>query len=252
MSMSKTAIAAALTAVFTFATLPAHAGLFDDDEARKAILDLRTKVGDLQQEIDTKMGDKADKSGMLDLLNQNEQLRQEIARLRGQIEVLTNDLAETQKRQKDFYTDLDARLRKVEPVPVNINGQETQVDAGEQRAYESAQGLFKGGDYKGAAAALQDFQRRYPGSAFGADAQYMLGNSLYLQNDFKGALAAQQVVIHTYPDSAKAPEALLSIATCYVELKDKAGAKRALTMLVDKYGDSPQAATAKERLRSLK
>ncbi|HEX7643995.1 MAG TPA: tol-pal system protein YbgF [Burkholderiaceae bacterium] len=250
--MSKTAIAAALSAVFTFAMLPAHAGIFDDDEARKAIMDLRTKVGDLQQEIDSKMADKADKSGMLDLLNQNEQLRQEVARLRGQIEVLTNDLAETQKRQKDFYTDLDARLRKVEPVAVDVNGQEKQVDASEQRAYENAQGLFKGGDYKGAATALQDFQRRYPGSAYGADAQYMLGNSLYLQNDYKGALAAQQVVVRTYPDSDKAPEALLSIATCYVELKDKAGAKRALNMLVDKYGSSPQAATAKERLRALK
>src|SRR5579871_3193190 len=126
--MSKTAIAA-LTAVLTFATLPAHAGIFDDDEARKAIMDLRTKVGDLQQEIDTKMADKADKSGMLDLLNQNEQLRQEVARLRGQIEVLTNDLAESQKRQKDFYVDLDTRLRNLEPKTVTVDGQQAQVDA---------------------------------------------------------------------------------------------------------------------------
>ncbi len=252
MSISKTAIAAALAAAFSFAALPAHAGIFDDDEARKAILDLRTKVGDLQQEIDSKMADKADKSAMLDLLNQNEQLRQEVAKLRGQIEVLTNDLAETQKRQKDFYVDLDTRLRNIEPKKVTVDGQETEVDPNEQKSYDNAQGLFKGGDYKGAAGALQDFLRRYPASAFAADAQYTLGNSLYLQNDFKGALAAQQVVVRTYPDSAKAPEALLSIATCYVELKDKAGAKRALTMLVDKYGDSPQAPTAKERLRALK
>jgi tol-pal system protein YbgF len=252
MSISKTAIAAAVAAVFSFAMLPAHAGIFDDDEARKAILDLRTKVGDLQQELDTKLADKADKSAVLDLLNQNEQLRQEVARLRGQIEVLTNDLAETQKRQKDFYTDLDTRIRNLEPKTVTVDGQQTQVDAGEQKAYDNAQGLYKGGDYKGAANALSDFLRRYPGSAFAAEAQYTLGNTLYLQNDYKGALAAQQVVIRTYPDSARAPEALLSIATCYVELKDKAGAKRALSMLTDKYGDSPQAATAKERLRALK
>ncbi|MBV8635906.1 MAG: tol-pal system protein YbgF [Burkholderiaceae bacterium] len=250
--MSKTAIAVALTAALSFAALPAHAGLFDDDEARKAILDLRTKVGDLQQELNTKLPDKADKSAMLDLLNQNEQLRQQVARLQGQIEVLTNDLAETQKRQKDFYADLDTRLQKVEPQSRTVNGQETQVDPGESRAYDNAQALFKNGDYKGAATALQDFLRRYPGSAFSADAQYTLGNSLYLQNDYKGALAAQQVVVRNYADSPKAPEALLSIATCYVELKDKAGAKRALTMLVDKYGDSAQAPTAKERLKALK
>ena len=252
MSISKTAIAAAMTAVFSFAALPARAGIFDDDEARKAILDLRTKVGDLQQEIDSRMADKADKSAMLELLNQNEQLRQEIAKLRGQIEVLTNDLAETQKRQKDFYIDLDTRLRNLEPKKVTVDGQEAEVDPGEQKAYDNAQGLYKNSDYKGAVAALQDFLRRYPASAFAPDAQYTLGNSLYLQNDFKGALAAQQVVIRTYPSSTRAPEALISIATCYVELKDKAGARRALEMLVDKYGDSPQAATAKERLRALK
>src|SRR6185437_13145975 len=249
MSISKTALVAAVTAAFSFAMLPAHAGIFDDDEARKAIMDLRTKVGDLQTEIDTKMADKADKSGMLNLINQNEQLQQEVARLRGQIEVLTNDLAESQKRQKDFYVDLDTRLRNLEPKKVTVDGQEATVDPNEQKSYENAQGLFKGGDYKGAAGALQDFLRRFPGSAFAADAQYTLGNSLYLQNDFKGALAAQQVVVKTYPDSAKAPEALLSVATCYVELKDKAGAKRALNMIVDKYGDSPQAPTAKERLK---
>ena len=252
MGISKNAIAAAFMAAFSLASVPAHAGLFDDDEARKAILDLRTKVDNLQQEVDTKLADKADKSGTLDLVNQNEQLRQEIAKLRGQLEVLTNDVAETQKRQKDFYIDLDTRLRNLEPKKVTVDGQEAEVDPGEQKTYDNAMGLFKDGDYKGAGAALNDFLRRYPQSAFAANAQYALGNSFYVQNDYRDALAAQQAVVKNFPNSPRSPEALLNIASCYVELKDKAGARRALDTLIDKYPNSPSAATAKERLHSIK
>jgi tol-pal system protein YbgF len=250
--LSKSAIAAACMAAFSFAALPAHAGLFDDDEARKAILDLRTKIEAVQQDVNGKLADKADKSGVLDLVNQNEQLQQEIAKLRGQIEVLTNDLAETQKRQKDFYVDLDTRLRNLEPKKVTVDGQEAEVDPGEQKSYENAMALFKDGDYKGAGAALNDFLRRFPTSPFAANAQYALGNSFYVQSDYRDALSAQQVVVKNYPSSPRAPEALLNIASCYVELKDKAGAKRTLDMLIDKYPDSPSAQTAKERLHAIK
>jgi tol-pal system protein YbgF len=252
MRLSKSAIAAACMAAFSFASFPAHAGLFDDEEARKAILDLRAKMETLQQDVNGKLSDKADKSGMLDLVNQNEQLQQEIAKLRGQIEVLANDLAETQKRQKDFYIDLDTRLRNLEPKKVTVDGQEAEVDPNEQKTFENAMTIFKGGDYKGAGAAFNDFLRRFPQSPFAANAQYALGNSFYVQGDYRDALTAQQAVVKNFPNSPRAPEALLNIASCYVELKDKAGAKRALDMLIDKYPDSPSAQTAKERLHSLK
>jgi hypothetical protein len=86
-------------------------------------------------------------------VTQNENMLQEIAKLRGQIEVLANDIANAQKRQKDFYVDLDARLRKLEPREVTIDGKTAQVDPGEQRNYEAAMQLFKAGDYKAAGGA---------------------------------------------------------------------------------------------------
>jgi TolA-binding protein len=88
-------------------------------------------------------------------VTQNENMLQEIAKLRGQIEVLANDIANAQKRQKDFYVDLDARLRKLEPREVTIDGKTAQVDPGEQRGYEAAMQLFKAGDYKAAGGPLQ-------------------------------------------------------------------------------------------------
>jgi tol-pal system protein YbgF len=247
MKFSKSGLSAALLAATVWLPLQAHAGLFDDDEARRALLDLRAKVEAMRTELNARIDTKSDKTSTLDLVSQNENLLQEIAKLRGQIEVLANDIANAQKRQKDFYTDLDARLRKLEPREVTIDGKTSQVDPNEQRNYEAAMQLFKAGDYKAAGSALSDFVARYPGSSYASNAQYWLGNAYYAQRDCKAAIAAQLVVLKNYSDSPKAPDAMLNIASCQTELKDKA-AKKTLQDLIKQYPDSPAAATAKERL----
>lgn len=248
----KSTILAALIAAFSYAPFQAHAGIFDDNEARKAILDIRSRLDTLESDSKSRAETKADKNSVLDLSNQNEQLRQDIAKLRGQVEILTNDLANAQQRQKDFYIDLDKRLRLLEPQQVTMDGKQVNVMPGEQKAYEAAFALFKSGDYKSASAALSDFMRRYPLTAYGATAQYLLGNAYYAQNEYNNAIAAQQAVVKNYPDSAKAPEAMLNIASSYIELKDKAAAKKTLSDLVAQFPDSAAARTAKERLKSLK
>lgn len=244
----KSSIAAAFMAAFSLAPLSANAALFEDDEARRAILDIRARLDNMQSEINAK----ADKTNSLDLNSENEQLRQEIAKLRGQIEVLTNELANTQKRQKDFYVDLDGRLRKLEPKTVTIDGKEVSVEQSEQRAYDAALAYFKAGDYKNAGASFYDFTRRYPQSGLAPSAQYWLGNTYYAQRDYRNAIAAQQLVVKNYPDNPKAADALLNIASCYTELKDKASAKKTLETLIAQYPNSPTAQTAQERLASLK
>lgn len=251
-SISKSRIATACLALACCFPLHASAGLLDDDEARKAILDLRSKVENLSRELNARIDTKSDKSAALDMINQHEQTMQEIARLRGQIEVLANDVATAQKRQKDFYADLDARIAKLEPRQVNIDGKEAEVDANEVKSYDAAMKLFTAGDYKAAASALAEFVRRHPDSSYASNAQYWMGNSFYAQHDYKNAIAAQEVVASTYKDSAKAPDAMLNIASSYTELKDKKSAKKALQQLVAKYPDSSAAAAAKDRLAALK
>lgn len=246
--LTKSGLAAALLAAFAYLPLHASAGVFDDDEARKAILDLRAKVDSLSQQVNARIDTKADKSSTLDLVNQNEVTLQEISKLRGQIEVLANELANAQKRQKDFYVDLDNRLRKLEPRDVTIDGKSAKVDPAEQKSYDAAMLLFKAGDYKTAGVALAEFVRQYPESGYAANAQYWLGNAYYAQRDCKSAIAAQQVVLKAYPDSPKAADAMLNIASCQTELKDKA-AKKTLQDLIKTYPDSSAAETAKERLK---
>jgi tol-pal system protein YbgF len=250
--LSKSGIAAVIMAAFASFPLQASAGIFDDDEARKAILDIRAKVDAMQREMNARIDAKTDKSSTLDLANQNEQLRQDIAKLRGQVEVLTNELANAQRRQKDFYVDLDNRMRKLEPQKVTVDGKEADIEPAEQKAYDSALTLFKSGDYKNAGASFLDFMRRYPNSGYAASAQYWLGNSYYAQRDYRNAIATQQLVVKNYPDSPKAADAMLNIASCYTELKDKVAAKKALETLLANYPESTAAQAAKERLANIK
>ena len=250
--ISTSRLAAVCFALAAWLPLHASAGLLDDDEARKAILDLRSKVENLSRDMNARIDTKSDKRAALELINQHEQTMQEIARLRGQLEVLSNEIATSQKRQKDFYADLDARIAKLEPRQVSIDGKAAEVDPGELKSYEAAMKLFTSGDYKVAASALADFVRRHPDSSYASNAQYWLGNAYYAQRDYKNAIASQEIVTLTYKDSAKAPDAMLNIASSYVELKDKKNAKKALQQLVAKYPESSAASTAKDRLAALK
>ncbi|MBI3230664.1 MAG: tol-pal system protein YbgF [Burkholderiales bacterium] len=248
-ALRRAAQSAAIALPLALSLVPsAHAGLLEDDEARKAILELRGKVDVMRRELGAQIDTKSDKSASVDLINQNEQLRQEIARLRGQIEVLSNELANAQRRQKDFYVDLDSRLRKLEPQKVVLDGKEASVEPSEQKSFDNAQQLFKSGEYKQAAAATQDFIRRYPDSAYIASALYTLGNAYFAQRDCKSALVHYQSIVKNYSDSPKAPDAMLSIASCHTELKEKIPAKKTLEALVSQYPDSAAAQTARERL----
>ena len=126
------------------AALPAYAGMFDDEVARKQIADLRQSVDTLTKRIDTTT------QNQLDFSNQAEALRAEVARLTGQIEVLTNSLEAAHKRQQDFYVDLDNRLRKLEgtATPATDAGGATLPTAkadpqAEMREYEAALGFFR-------------------------------------------------------------------------------------------------------------
>ena len=97
----------------------AHAALFDDDEARKRIAATNTRLDQLQKDLETRLStiEQQAKNQGLDLLRDVEAIKADVARIRGQIEVLTHELAEAQKRQRDLYVDLDSRLRKIEGVP---------------------------------------------------------------------------------------------------------------------------------------
>ena len=230
-------------------SIQAHAGVFDDDEARRQVIDLRVKS-------EARFDQQA--KGQLDLANQIQRQADEISRLRGQIETLNYELETAKKRQQDFYLDLDTRLRKFEaggtPAaavnPENPPNLKAANDpAKESQDYEAALNQFKAGKYKEAAAGFGAFVQKYPDSSLAPNAQYWLGNAWYAQRDCKRAIEAQSLVTTKYADSAKAPDAWLAIATCQQELGNPTGTKRSLETVIAKYPTAPAAETARERLK---
>jgi tol-pal system protein YbgF len=93
------------------------AGLFDDEEARAQIAQLRNQVRTQQQQVEvriTELESLAKSRSMIDLFNQLEVLKVEVAKLRGMQEVMNNEIENAQKRQRDLYQDADSRIRKME------------------------------------------------------------------------------------------------------------------------------------------
>lgn len=235
----------------------ANAGLFDDEDARKAILDLRQRVDMVRSESEQGNVRAADdaaqvRRSLLELQNQIELLRSEMAKLKGANEQVAHELSDLQRRQKDFALGLDERLRQFEPVKVLVDGREFLVDPSERKDYEAALGIFKTGDFSGAQVALVDFLHRYPKSNYGVVALFWLGNAQYATRDYKEAVINFRAMISKEQDHVRASEAVLSIANCQVELKDVKGAKKTLEELVKAYPRSEAAVAAKERLSRMK
>ena len=245
------------------AAFPARAALFDDDEARKRIDALRARVDSLEQRLERIESKDA---ALVDMFRDVELIKADIARLRGQYEVLTYELEQAQKRQKDLYLDLDSRLRKIEGGPGAALAPDSGATAAnaaaapgagaprpgdtasEQRVYDSALDQFKSGSYAAAIGNFQNFVRTYPKSPLAPSALYWVGNAQYAQRDFRGAIATQRQLIATYPDSQKIPDALLNVASCQLELADAPGARRTLEEIVAKYSGSEAAGKARQRL----
>ncbi len=258
-------------AMLTWALLPAlllalaapSYALFGDEEARKAIVDLREDVAKMQKDHAARIDEmsqridrienlvQAIQRGQLEVGGQFDQMHQDIAKLRGQIEQLTNDLATLQKRERDLYSDLDTRMKRFEPSAVTIDGKSVQVDRDEQAAYEAAMAQFKASDFRTAVGGLTAFLARYPQSPYASAAQFWLGSSYYAIKDYRSAIAAQQALLDRFPDSPRAPDALLNIAASQIELNDKKSARATLNKIVSDYPNSDSAKLAKERLASL-
>jgi tol-pal system protein YbgF len=237
-----------LAALMVLGAAPAHA-LFDDDEARARIDQLRRETSARFDKLESAQ------RGQIELANQIEALRQDIARLRGQMEVAVHELDQLQKRQKDFYVDLDVRLRKLEQAAVEATARHAEPPAApkkdaaaEARDYEAALNLFRSGKFKESAAAFEALIAAHPNGDFQSNAHYWLGNSLFQQKDFKRASEAFNKVLLGWPSDSKAPDALLGLANSQQELGDAKAARASLEALVARYPDSPAAQKAKPRL----
>jgi len=241
---------AAIAAALFCASLGAHAALFEDDEARRAILDLRQRVESMRTQTDQRLTDDNAqlRRSLLDLQTQIEAMRGDMQRMTGQNEQLTRTLSELQQRQ----IDIDDRMKKSEPAKVSVDGREFTADPREKADFDAALGVFRAGQFAQAQTAFAEFVKRYPQSGYNASALFWLGNAQYATRNYNEAIANFRSMLSLAPDHAKAPEAVLSIANCQIELKDTRAARRTLEDLTKAYPQSEAAQAGRERLSRLK
>ena len=266
--------AAALTAI----ALPARAGLFDDDEARRRIEGLRQELSQQGKDNEVRiqrLEESIRNIGVIELVGQLDSLNAEIARLRGQIEVLTNENQQLQKRQRDFYLDLDSRMKRLEgggssspapPAPspdastpgfspqasTPVRAPTREEQARETRAYDAASNLFRRNDFPAAVEAFRTFVKDYPSSPLAANAGYWIGISYANMRDYNKAMAAQHDVLTKYPQSPKAPDSMLAIAAIQAEQGDNGSARNTLEDIIARYPGSEAAGKARTRLATLR
>jgi tol-pal system protein YbgF len=254
----------------------AHAGLFDDEEARKRIEDIRAESARTARETSERIGrleESVKGLGIVDLLRQIEGLNAEIARLRGQLEILGNQNEQVQKRQRDFYLDLDSRLKRLEgagapaaaaapasvppaaaaqPEPAAAKPPSKEEQAREVKSYDAASNLFRKNDFASAKESFQAFLKDFPQSALAPNAVYWIGICLANLKDYKGALAMQESLLTRFPQSPKAPDALLAIAAIQSEQGDSGSARNTLEDIIARYPASEAAGKARTRLAAIR
>jgi tol-pal system protein YbgF len=220
----------------------ANAALFEDSDARRAILELRERVERQGEQIQNFQ------RSLLDQQNQFEALRAETARLRGEKEELTQEL----RRAQELSQGVDDRLKKFEPTTVKVDGVEFVADPAETKAYEDPLAIFRKGEFATASTAFNDFIKRNPKSGYVLPSLFWLGNAQYANRSYTSAVNNFNTLITKAPNHMRAAESMLSVANCQLELKEIKAAKKTLSDVIKNYPHTEAAAAASERLAKLK
>ena len=240
-----------------------HAGLFVDEDMKKNVDQNTARIAQLESRIhQLEETAKQQTKAMLDLQGQIESLNQDLRKLRGQNEEISHGLDDAEKRQKDFYVDLDTRVRQLEafeaqvksapppptPQPQPAASTDANDPGAEDRAFEDAYSLYKSGKQANSINAFQDFLKKYPDSVHVPNANLWLGNAQLELKNYKSAMLTYQGLLKDYPDTPRTPEVMLSIAKCQRGLKQSLAAKKTLKQIIAKYPGSDAAAKAKKLL----
>ena len=242
--MTPRRIAAAL-ALAAFAQV-AHAALFDDDEARKRIADTNNRLAQVQKQLEDRVAaleSQLRSQGLVDLFNNVEQIKSDIARLRGQVEVLTYELEQAQKRQRDLYVDLDSRLRKLETAPPPTPAAPAASAAPAVPPLGTVSGP-PGGPIAGTPApAVATVAVPVPSTPPAADAgaeqrEYDAALEQFKRADYPGAIASFGAFVRTHAKSPLAPSAQYWIGNAHYARRDFRAAITAQRLLLQVYPDS--------------
>jgi len=223
--------------------------------------DRRTARGGAPIVSSSASADPAQKQQLLDLLQQLEALQTEVRQLRNSVEVQGHELEQLKSRQRTFYDDVDRRLREAEKRPpgpaapasepaVPGPSQKTATPD-QQKEYDAAFALLKGGHYERAIKAFRQFMSRHPESSLADNAQYWVAESNYILRNYKLALEEFTKVVKN-PASSKIPDAMLKIGFVHYEMGAYDKARKSLAEVRNRFPGSSVARLATARIDKMK
>lgn len=229
----------------------AQAAIFDDDEARRRIESTNIRLSQLQRQIEdrlTALEQQMKGQGLADLANQMQVLQTDIAKLRGQIEVVTYELEQSQKRQRDLYVDLDTRLRKIESSAAAAEKAEAAAAGGPPAGAPPAEGSSPPPPSAAAIAPPGPVATMPPtrNSAEGVAEQRAYDSALdqFKRGDYAGAINGFNGFLKTYPRSPLASSAQYWLGNAQYARRDYRGSIATQRQLLKDYPDSGKASDA--------
>lgn len=236
-----------------------YAALFGEDEQ---VVALRNQVSEMEARI-AKMEQVLNNQGLLDLYTKVETLNVELNKLNGQIETLNNENSLLQKRQKDFYIDLDNRLRTIEesgakpvsPPPSSKGSKRSMIDPISEE--ESSADVATLNEAENAVISSSESATSSVDSANKSitanelisptsveNSAYRQAYGLFKNGDYVTAIKQFEDFLIQYPNSSLAPGAAYWIGNARYALRDYQLAIDAQRKLINTYPDSLKAPDA--------
>jgi tol-pal system protein YbgF len=253
--------------VFVIACSSSYAGVFDDEEARRQIAVQKASIAEMRnqgQALESrvvKLEDLLNNQPLLELHSQIEALRIDMNKLQGQIEVLVNENESSQKRQRDFYIDLDSRLRRIEQQPGESGASESSAsESAEAESAEAAAGPAtpnlepeSATEAPARAATVVSSTASTPAAGMSSTSAsvknaesdaYEAAYSSFKAGNYQDAISRLNKFLKAYPGSSFAPSAHYWIGNSYYALRDFKSAISAQEKLIKTYPDSAKAPDA--------
>jgi tol-pal system protein YbgF len=230
----------------------AHAALFDDDEARRRVEATNIRRSQLERRVEERLAaleQQVKGQGLADIANQLQLLQADVAKLRGQVEVVTYELEQSQKRQRDLYVDLDTRMRKLESAATERSAPPTPgapAEPGTPGARPSEPAApppaATAAPPPGPVAALPP--ARNPADGVAEQRAYDAALDHFKRGDYAGAINAFNGFLKSYPRSPLASSAQYWLGNAQYARRDFRGSIATQRQLLKDYPDSGKAPDA--------
>ena len=226
--------------------------LFEDEGARKKLNDIQDQLNALQSSIEFEINEKFtnfEKSNKVDpkLINNFSErissLFDDLAKLRGEVEVLTYSLQTSEERQKVLYKELNERLQKIEESAINIENNVNSVEAPKENKLLTQNNLIIQEDDVLPEIAPEPIPEA-------ADLPPLVDKNLEYQEfedakklitatKYKEAFDALDKFVVNYPSSELLPEAKYNLGYTQFALRNYKAAINTFNKIVLEYPDNP-------------